>query len=305
MSTSHEKKGRYYICIEIGGTNTRTALLDATCNVEKFEKVSTDFLAEAEDKIQYFSTLIEPYITLVGKENVAAISMTLTSLLDPARRYIYCTPMIKGMSDLALADGLEAVYNIPVILEQDVNTLMLYELSKIDEDCSGITAGFFLGTGLGNALAINGKVYSGHNGSAGELGHLTVPGIKDTCGCGKKGCWEFKASGLRLETVANELDCNIKRIFATHLNTPQVREVIEYFAYAISYEIAILDPHFIILSGGILTMEGFPIDELISLVKENLRSPSPRETLKIFMGTMADEAGVVGAALNARSLGFV
>ncbi|MFI3257685.1 MAG: ROK family protein [Spirochaetales bacterium] len=299
------KDNRYYICVEIGGTNTRTALIDKNCTVQKFDKVSTILLAEAKDKVAYFKSLIDPYVDMVGKENVIAISMTLTSLLDPKRRYVYCTPMIEGMSNLALADELQNLCNIPVVLEQDVNTLMLYELHKITEDCSGITAGFFLGTGLGNALAIDGKVYIGHSGSSGELGHMTVPGIQEICGCGKKGCWEFKASGLRLEAIANELNCNIKKIFVTHLQSPEVQELILYFAYAISYELAILDPTFAILSGGILSMEGFPTEELIKLIKENLRFPNPRESLKIFIGTMDDEAGVVGAALNAKSKGFM
>ena len=49
----------------------------------------------------------------------------------------------------------------------------------------GIIAGF-LGTGLGNAICINGRIYKGNSGSACELGHIPVPGLNQECGCGKR-----------------------------------------------------------------------------------------------------------------------
>ena len=74
-------------------------------------------------------------------------------------------------------------------------------------------------------------------------------------------------------------------------------------AIAIATEVTILDPVCVVLGGGVVRMPGFPLDELERRVKENLRIPDPRASLRLVLSSGDPEAGVVGAVINAVSLG--
>jgi allose kinase len=210
--------------------------------------------------------------------------------------------MVRGFDNIPLKPELEKRIGLPVIMEKDVNILLLYELHQKRLSQCGITAGFFLGTGLGNSISIGGKVYSGSSGSACELGHIPVPGLLAECKCGKKGCIELKACGRILEELAtNKFRCSIREIFSLHGSSQEIQELVRYFAYAIATEIGILDPECVIVGGGLVEMEGFPKSELIRQIKENIRAPYPRQSLNIEFASGDLVAGVVGAVIHAQN----
>jgi len=127
-----------------------------------------------------------------------------------------------------------------------------------------------------------------------------VPGLTEQCKCGKKGCIELLTCGRVLEKIASEhYKCNVEDIFKLHGDDELVLNTVRYLAIAIATKITILDPSYVILGGGVLDMEDFPIEFLISEIRENLRIPAPRETVEFVKASGDDEAGVVGAAINA------
>lgn len=186
--------------------------------------------------------------------------------------------------------------------------MLLYEIHRsqyIKHINEGITVGIFIGTGLGNAICINGRVYKGSSGTAGELGHIPVPGMDEICGCGKKGCIELVACGNVLDQLAErKYGCHVSRIFVEHGDEPDVRSVVYNCAVAIATEVAILDPICLILGGGVIGMQNFPINYLEKSIRENLRIPNPRNSLRIVLASGHEEAGVVGAALHAKQLQY-
>lgn len=292
-----------YISFELGGTNLRYGIIQDNLEVLRFEKIPTRGLSEASDKVSFFSSIIKHLMDEHKLESIAAITFALSSLLDRERSYVYSSPMVKGFDNIALKKELEQQFSIPVILEKDVNILLLYEIYKLKLPSEGIISGFFLGTGLGNSFSIDGKVYIGHTGSACELGHIPQHSIEGNCKCGKNGCIEVKACGRVLENLAEtNFHCSVKDIFLLHGNSVELMDVIEYFAIAIATEIGILDPRFIILGGGLLDMQAFPKDYLISRIKAHVRAPNPRESLGFVFASGDIRAGVVGAVIHAQNV---
>lgn len=292
--------GKFYIGIEIGGTNLRIGIVDKDFSVVEFEKLPTKYLAGAEDKIGYLRELIAVYAEKYGRENIEAVSMALASLMDKERKRIYTSPMIQGFENLALVELLETQTGLSVMIEKDVNILLLYEIWKNHIPEKGIVAGTFLGTGLGNAMCIDGKVYTGFSGTACELGHIPVPDLELSCGCGKKGCMERLTCGKLLYELAEEkYHCPVTDIFKLHGDQQDVWDIVRYCAVSIAVEITILDPVCMILGGGVMGMDGFPLDRMKEEIRRNLRQPNPRESIAFYMASGDAEAGIIGAAIHA------
>ena len=292
-----------YICLELGGTHLRLGIVAEDFSLLRFEKLPTAILAEAEDKVACLAALLLPLIDEAGRENVAAVSLALASLMNRERSVVYSSPMVRGFDHIALKPMLEQKLGLPVYMEKDVNILLLYEIRKQSLPSRGIVAGVFLGTGLGNAFCIDGKVYQGFSGAACELGHIPVSGLQVPCGCGKQGCIELKACGSLLAGLARELDCPVEELFVRHAQHEKVRDVIYHFALAIATEVTILDPACVLLGGGVILMPEFPLEDMLSQVRANVRTPYPRDTLRFAFASGDSTAGVVGAAIHAANLG--
>ena len=228
------------------------------------------------------------------------ISLSLASLMNRDRTICYNSPNIQGFDNLPLKAILENLWGLPVIMERDVNTSLLYDLWKNHMGQEGIVIGVYIGTGLGNAMSIDGKVYKGYTGSSCELGHIPVDGLEKMCGCGKKGCIELRACGKVLAEIAREhYKCQVSDTFVKYGDQPDVLDVVRMCALATATEVTILDPVCVVLGGGVTQMPGFPMEYFIRNVKENLRTPEPRASLRIVPASPDAEAGVIGAALNA------
>ena len=150
---------KYYLTMEMGGTNLRYAIVDEEFRLIDFLKVPTRELAKAENKVDFIYGILEPIIIALGKENIICISFALASLMDRDRTIIYSSPMVSGFNNIPLKAELEKRLSLPVFMEKDVNSLLLYEMRKQRFSAEGIAVGVFIGTGLGNAMCINGKIY--------------------------------------------------------------------------------------------------------------------------------------------------
>ena len=292
---------KVFVCLEIGGTHLRLGLVDDELNLLYFSKIPTEQLAKAVDKVEFLSREFAFLIEQAGGiERVRALCLSLASLMDSRRRIVYSSPMISGFNDIPLADCLEEKFGLPVIMEKDVNLLLLYEVYRYNLPKDDIVSGIFLGTGLGNAICIDGKVYRGASGAACELGHIPIPNEKRICGCGKPGCMELRTGGKLIQSLTQQHGWNINRLFVEHSDSIEVQDILYHFALAVATEVTILDPAVVLIGGGVVEMEGFPLETVQKIVCQNVRAPYPRETLQFVKASGDSEAGVVGAAIHAK-----
>ena len=296
----NDNNEKYYICIEIGGTNLRYSVIDDNFNIIEFKKIKTKYLSLANDKIEYLC--INIIDTFIKKYNIKGIAFALASLLDKSKKIAQSSPMITGFNNIKLVEKLESKYNLRVYLEKDVNALLLYDMYVNKINKKGIVIGIYLGTGLGNAISLNNKIYYGNNGSSAELGHIPVVGFADKCDCGKVGCIELLISGRKLENICKNIGINnISEIFYYFDDSDELKRFVSYFAVAVATEITILDPELVFIGGGIPSMNNFPKKYFEQELKNNLRYPNPRKYVKILYSTNDVYSGVIGSLISMKS----
>ena len=99
--------GKYYVCLELGGTHLRLGIVAEDFSLLRFEKLPTARLSDARDKAGCLAELLRPLIDEVGRENVIAVSMALASLMNKERSIVYSSPMVCGFDNIALKALLE------------------------------------------------------------------------------------------------------------------------------------------------------------------------------------------------------
>lgn len=288
------------ICLDIGGTNCRIGLVDREGSLTERTIVPTIQLAE-EGFVDPLIRLIARYLhDYCGQVEIPAISMGFPAIIDRERRTVLQAPNIPSLRDsLPICDMLESALERPVFLERDVNLLLAYDLRQLRLDRRGTVIGIYFGTGIGNSIYINGKWLCGRNGVAGELGHIPQLYTQCLCGCMNRGCIEPLGGGRRLSELCETVfpDTDIKEIYLRHGGTPQVREQVEAMAVAVATEVNILDPDYVVLGGGLLQMEAFPLQYFEEKIREHTRKPYPLENLQLLYARMNQENGIIGAGL--------
>lgn len=185
-------------------------------------------------------------------------------------------------------------------IDRDVNYLLLNDIQVNNLDIEGekTILGFYVGTGFGNAIYINGNIYSGKNGVAGELGHIPMYGVAKQCSCGNKGCAETICSGLYLEKITKEFFPNtlIDDVFIKHSKEPIIEQFVKSIGIIMTTEINILDPDYVIFAGGVISMKGFPKDFLITEMKKSIRKPYPEKNIEFIFTEHTQQSGVLGSA---------
>lgn len=294
------------IGIDIGGTNIRIGRTDENDQLVDFERVSSKETFKdgniSESLIEVLKNYLDKYCKNV---QVKQIAIGIPATLSSDRKQILQVPNIKGMDGLFLGKELEENLGIPVVLEKDVN--MLYYWDKYDKKLSdeGVGIGVYIGTGVGNAIFINGKPLAGKDGVAGELGHIPMIGGTSQCGCGNLGCSECYASGWKLVELKEEYypDVDMNDLFVKKSNDTVLKNFVDNIACVACTEINILNPDSIIFGGGVINMKGFPKDYLEERLYVHARKPYPAESLEIQYSEDKVDNGVKGAIIFAKTLG--
>lgn len=290
--------------IDIGGTNIRFGLVDSSLCLKAYERISThDVFPDNAQPTEKLAEHIRDYCTrhLAGAMP-SAVSIGFPSIINRARTVVVETPNIACIPDnYAVVQELGDALGLPVFINRDVNNLLLFDVENLGlKECSCVT-GIYFGTGIGNAVIIDGKLLLGHNGVAAELGHVPVYGNRRICTCGNPGCMETIVSGLVLEGIQAEHfpETPIKQLFAKHMDAPVMQDFLEGMAQVVALELNLFDPDCMVLGGGLLEMPGFPRESMEALIHCYTRKPYPDKTLRLCYSRPEQSNGSVGAAIYA------
>ena len=195
----------YVVGIDIGGTNTVFGVVDARGTVLYSGSIKTGKYAEIEEYVTALGQGLTQIIDQVGgPEKIKGIGVGA-----PNGNYfngcIEFAPNLPWKGKIPLAQLIsEKVGGIPVALTNDANAAaigeMTYGAARGMKDFIVIT----LGTGVGSGIVINGQLVYGHDGFAGELGHVIVRRNGRQCGCGRQGCLEAYTSATGVARTARE-----------------------------------------------------------------------------------------------------
>lgn len=191
------------IGIDIGGTKMLGLVLGAD------NKAGTEIIVKTAANKGYRHVMTQLKGLILGllnnsKEEISFIGIALAGAVEKGRSVTFCPNL--PFYHLELARLIEEEFALPCVLSNDVNAALLAEARMSAGSTQEVELGLFVGTGVGGAILIDGKLYEGRGG-AGEFGHIRVAHEGRVCGCGKRGCLEAYASKTAMQNYIRQELC--------------------------------------------------------------------------------------------------
>ena len=316
MATNVEKP--YVMGIDIGGTNSVFGIVDARGTVLAVDKIKTQKYEKIEDYVEALTTGMKALI----KANDAEGKIKGIGVGAPNGNYytgtIEFAPNLPWKGVIPLANLISEKMGVPCALTNDANAAaigeMTYGVARGMKDFIMIT----LGTGVGSGVVCNGQLVYGHDGFAGELGHVTIRRENGRlCGCGRKGCLEAYASATGVARSAREIltsstePSSLRDIPAEEITSLDVfnaakagdkiaKEIFEFTGKILGEAfvdfIAFTSPEAIVLFGGLAHAGDLLFEPIQRTIDENVM-PIFKGKTKLLMSELKDaDAAVLGAS---------
>ncbi|HPM09928.1 MAG TPA: ROK family protein [Paludibacter sp.] len=310
-------KKLYAIGIDIGGTNTVFGIVDTHGKVVSKSSVQTNQYPTPELIIDDIKKKLDPLIEDVGGiSNIKGIGIgapngnhyTGNIEFAPNLQWKGVVPLSKLMSDK---------FGIPAVITNDANAAaireMIYGAARGMKNFIMIT----LGTGVGSGIVIDGKLVYGHDGFAGELGHVCSVRDGRSCGCGRLGCLEAYASANGVARTAKEIlenqtvDSLLRNIPIESITSKDVFDAaskgdvvaLEIFEFtgkilgeAIADFVAFSAPEAIILFGGLTKSGDYIMKPIVDHMEKNLLKIWQGKIKVLFSDLNEADAAVLGAS---------
>lgn len=286
------------IGIDLGGTYIKMGSV-----TEKGRVVDRKKLATPSGK--NYKAVIDLIVENLPDQNTSGIGFGVPGFVDSERGIVHELVNIPGWKDVPLQKIMEERTGIAARIDNDVNCMVLGEVTfgtaKGKHNVFGIT----LGTGVGGGVVIDGKIYRGSSFTAGEVGHVTV--IKDgpRCNCGNRGCLEALVGNRRIVArfkkeakVKGRVTPETIQLAAEKGNKCAKRiwqETAEYIGIVLAGIVNVLNPELIIIGGGMAGAGDLLMKGIRNTVKKRA-VPVAREKVQIKFSKLGNDAGILGAA---------
>ncbi|WP_066633411.1 ROK family protein [Desulfolucanica intricata] len=309
---------KYVVGIDLGGTKIYTALADLKGRLLAEVQVPTGASGGMK---QVLGRMTETVKTVQGQAGVSGqplcIGVGAPGMVDAQRGFIFFAPNL-GWHDVPLAELMEKELAVPVRLDNDANLAALGE--NVYGAGQGTTEMIYVtvSTGVGGGLILNGNLYQGAAGGAGEIGHMILEPDGPQCTCGSRGCLEALSSGTAMARRAVELveaghgravlalaGGEKKRITSRTVaraaadGDPEAAEIIgsaaRYLGIGLVNLVNLLHPELIVLGGGVMQI-GEPIWSGIRREIDSRALEVAKKKLRLAPARLGARAGVMGAA---------
>ncbi len=284
-----------YLGVDLGGTNIKLGVCTGSGEARRRLSLPTDAARGPEDTARRIAE------AAAGLGPVDACAAGVPGTLDLERRVLLRANHLPGWKDVRFPELLrDALKGLPTFMENDANC------AGWGEYVAGAGRGarslilYTLGTGVGGGIVLDGDLWVGASGAAGEFGHMTIDPQGPRCACGQNGCIQAYASATAV--AARWGKGTAKECFdAAKRGEPEALAVVEWSADGLSQGVAnaihVLHPEICVLAGG-MALAG---DFLVEKVREGVRrrvQPSYLEKIRLEASQVSgDDAGWLGAAL--------
>jgi glucokinase len=310
------------LVLDLGGTKIASAILSDDSIIAR------DYHLTCADKgvTQVISRMVLSLKHLLEKtglrlSQVESICIASAGIIDMERGVVTASPNLPGWHNVPLRDRIKESFGINTYLINDASAAALGEYTLgAGKNCSNLVY-VTVGTGIGGGIIVNGELYLGACGSAGEVGHMTIKAGGPKCYCGNTGCLETFASGSAIAREARRLigqgrASSITKMvgdidsitarevsLAAHQGDALAKNIVFRAANDLGTGIAnltnIFNPDTIIIGGGVSKMGELlfgPVRRQVSRRAFRL----PADTVRIVPSKLGDDAGLIGAAVFAR-----
>ncbi|MCJ7681688.1 MAG: ROK family protein [Candidatus Aminicenantes bacterium] len=297
------EKGSLHAGFDVGGTRIKYGLCSSGAEVTFADE--TDVPKNPDD---LFVLLTESFSTLKRKAGsvIESVGVGLPGLFDVEKNIIYRSPHCPGLDGIPLMTRMERIFDGTVFFHNEA------DLAAYGEYAAGAGKGvtslvlITIGTGIGSGIVLNGKLWEGICGFAGELGHVRVNPGGETCACGRVGCLETEVSapavlrhykalvscngGIRPEDV---LQRALKGEAAAVSSLTRAGCAL---GQGIALLINVLNPECILVGGGMMAAEGLLLNPALDQAR-SLSFPAAFDACCIQKAGLGNSSGWIGAAL--------
>ena len=302
--------------VDLGGTHLRVALIDDGGRIFKQLKQETPKGDSALCIVNALVNAAQQWDS--DKLPVVATSIMVPGAVDCEKAVVLQAPNLPSLVNFELKAELEQRLGWPVFLENDANAAAVGEMWMGAARCCRDVISVTLGTGVGGGVILDGKLWRGSHGSAGEIGHTTVDpfsGLK--CKCGNTGCLELFASATAIVRMTRENlamfpesplkseELTAAKVYEAGRNGDELalavfRRFGMYLGIGLANLINLIDPQIIVISGGAVNGWDLFAPEMYRQVEERAFRTTAQQ-VKIARAECGDNAGLLGAAKLART----
>jgi glucokinase len=317
-------KAEYVVGVDLGGTKILAGVFDSQFTCRGRSKMSTKADRGPEEVMERIAHCVRDAVDECDLDfkQVRGIGLGAPGAVDPDAGRVIFAPNLQW-EDVPLKKVLEKQLGVPVFVENDGNSAILGIYETELQSKPRQVVGIFLGTGIGGGIILDGKLYSGFNGTAGEIGHMVIEVGGPKCNCGNRGCFEALASRTAIfrriydavedgqKTLLTELlGDDLKDLRSGDLRKAIrkgdtlvekiVEEASEYTGVAVANLINLFNPEVVVLGGGVIDALA---DEMMAIIVETAKDYAMSGTCKgveIVATKVGDDAGIIGGAVLAR-----
>jgi glucokinase len=320
--TERSNHQKLFLGVDIGGTKIALGLVDGSGNILTHSRRPMLANGTAEAGLQAVANAIDAMFAeaKTNEQEIQAIGICAPGPLDPVAGVVLNPPNVTCWRNFPLAARIAEKYKIPVKVDNDANAAALAETRW--GAAQGYRYVFYatVGTGIGSGIVLDGKIYHGNTGSAGEGGHVSIDYNGPTCACGKRGCIEVLAAGTaiglrarskladqksRHSTMLDLAEGDIARVTselvgkACVAGDPLAREVLEDTVKVLSAWLGnivdLFDPDVLVMGGGVAAM----LHPFFGSIKDSLPTwcVNPHvSNIPLLMAHYGADAGIAGGA---------
>lgn len=304
--------------VDLGGTNLRAANVDRDGRIHARIRQATPAAAHADEIVAAISSLVSRCeIEAVSKgARLGDVCVVVPGSVHAQTGVIVNAPNIPALAGCKLSEALERETGRKTLLENDANAAAIGEMWQGAARGRHTIVCLTLGTGVGSGIILNGQLWRGIDGTAGEIGHTSVdPFAGVHCKCGNIGCLEVYASATAIVRMVREelLEHSESSLSATspdELTAETIsqaardgdefalgifRRVGRYLGVAIANTVNTLNPEMIVVGGGVSA--AFDLFAQTARAEMSERAfPVPAQRCQIVQAECGDDAGLLGAA---------
>ena len=303
------------IGIDLGGTNLKSGVISDDGTIQNLTYQPAESLKGPKQVIKNLQQAIDRQLSTAGGDDILGIGIGAAGQVDFGRGVVYDPPNFPGWHEEPLAELVGDRFGLPTFVDNDAN------VAALAEKAFGAGRNFqhfilvTLGTGVGSGLVLNGKLYRGAVGAAGEFGHTTIQFDGPVCLCGNRGCIE-RYVGARwivertVEFLPMYPDSPLNETWQHGGLTPKeiadaanagdllglriMEEVGNFLGIALASVLNLLNLELVIIGGGISKAGKVLFDPIIRSIHEHAMSV-PASVVQVKPAEMGEHAGVIGA----------
>lgn len=315
---------KYYVGIDIGGTNISTGVVDENYNIVGKGKIKTNIGRPYEEIVADIIKTVNIAVkdAKLTMDDIRWIGAGCPGTCNTDTGVVEYSNNLRWNNAPLLSD-IEKAFDKKTYIDNDANVAAYGEYlagaAKGSKNAIVIT----LGTGVGAGIIINGKIFSGSNFAGGEIGHTVIVVDGYDCTCGRKGCFEAYSSAtglIRMTREAAEMhpESKIKQLVEsdgrisarTAFNAAKmlddtgievVDKYIRHLACGITNTINVFQPDILCIGGGVCNEGDALLVPLKKLVAENVYSKNSVKNTEICICKLGNDAGIIGAAMLGKS----